>query len=54
MLLDMERLWGRQVELKAVHKGPVSLRPRCDGGGRPVTAIQSTSLIPGKDTEPIV
>ena len=26
-----ERLWGRRAELKAVHKGPASLRPRCDG-----------------------
>jgi hypothetical protein len=31
MSFDVERLWGRRVELKAVHKGPTSLRPRCDG-----------------------
>jgi len=29
--LDVERLWGRRAELKAVHKRPASLRPRCDG-----------------------
>jgi len=29
--LDVERLWGRRAELKAVHKGPASLQPRCDG-----------------------
>jgi hypothetical protein len=28
--LDVERLWCRQAELKVVHKGPASLRPRCD------------------------
>jgi len=31
MSLEMEHLWGQQAELKAVHKGPASLRPRCDG-----------------------
>jgi len=31
MLLDVERLWGWRSELKAVHKVPASLRPRCDG-----------------------
>jgi len=31
MSLDVEPLWGRRAELKVVHKGPASLRPRCDG-----------------------
>jgi len=31
MSLDVERLWGWRAELKVVHKGPASLRPRCDG-----------------------
>jgi hypothetical protein len=31
MSLDVERLWARRAELKAVYKGPASLRPRCDG-----------------------
>ena len=31
MSLDVERLWDRRAELKAVHKGPASLWPRCDG-----------------------
>jgi hypothetical protein len=29
--LELGRLWCWRAELKAVHKGPVSLRPRCDG-----------------------
>jgi hypothetical protein len=40
MLLDVERLWGRRAELKAMHKGLALVR----WGGSPITAIQSTSL----------
>jgi hypothetical protein len=43
MSLDVERLWDRRAELKAVHKGPASLRPRCDGVVA-VTAIQFYSM----------
>jgi hypothetical protein len=31
MSLDMECLWRWQVELKAMHKWPVAIRPRCVG-----------------------
>jgi len=31
MSLDVEHLWGWRAELKAVHKGPASWQPRCDG-----------------------
>jgi len=45
MSLDVERLWGRRAELKAVHKGPASLRPMCDRVVAPSPRYQTTSLL---------
>jgi len=42
MSLDLERLWGWRAELKA-HKGPGSLRPRCDTA-IPVNCLHLESL----------
>jgi hypothetical protein len=42
MSLDVKRLWRWRAELKAVHKGCVPYRPRCDGVVAPWPRPQPT------------